>query len=180
MTEESSGNNAFLFELYTATAGDTEAQVSMFDIGTTLGLEKDDAGEIAQSLCIQGLAELKTLSGGIGITRQGLKELNISVAQNSDLSAFALGHDPVLESDSPGAEAVSHMIEEIKKNMATIKQPYSRIEEMIIDIKTIELQMLSPQPKTQIIREIFRSLHEAVKGQGQEDLSEMLEALISS
>ncbi|MFH2060212.1 MAG: hypothetical protein ABIJ59_15085 [Pseudomonadota bacterium] len=180
MTEENSNNNAFLFELYTATAGDTEAQISMFDIGTTLGLEKNDAGEIAQTLCIQGLAELKTLSGGIGITRQGLKELNISVASNSNLSAFTLGHDPVLEKNSPGSEAVNHVIEEIKKNMAAIKQPYPRIEEMIIDIKTIELQMLSPRPKTRIIREIFVSLRDSLNNQGQEELSTMLEAILSS
>ncbi|MFH2091551.1 MAG: hypothetical protein ABIJ31_04235 [Pseudomonadota bacterium] len=180
MTEEYSDRSGFLFELYTSTKGDPDAKVSMYDIGTTLGLEKEEAGEIAQTLCIQGLAELKTLSGGIGITRQGLEELNIAVGPNSDLSQISLGHEPVLEIDGAGFKAAVHMAEEIKNNMATLKQAYPQIEEMVIDIKTIELQMLSPKPKTRIIREIFRSIHDTIKDQGQEELFARLEALIQS
>jgi len=36
--------------LYTQTQGDTAKQVSMYDIGASIGLEKTDAGTMAESL----------------------------------------------------------------------------------------------------------------------------------
>ena len=68
----------FLTELYNSTDGDTSRQVSMYDIGGTLGLEKSSAGAVAEELIVDGYAELVTLSGGISITSNGLKELNIA------------------------------------------------------------------------------------------------------
>ena len=75
---------AFLYELYTMTRGDTSTQVSMYDIGKTLGLEKTAAGSMAESLFIQGFAELKTLSGGISITVEGLGALDIDLPGSPD------------------------------------------------------------------------------------------------
>lgn len=46
---------AFLYELCTQTGGDCDVQVSMYDIGTAVGLEKDDVELISQSLYIQDL-----------------------------------------------------------------------------------------------------------------------------
>ncbi|WP_299976973.1 hypothetical protein [Desulfobacula sp.] len=89
--------NAYLFELYTLTKGDPKAQVSMYDVGTGLGLEKTDAGAMAETLFIQGYAELKTLSGGIGITRQGLDLLQVKPVPESNPESLHLGTGPVLE-----------------------------------------------------------------------------------
>ncbi len=58
-----------------AAEGDTEAIVSMHDVGQALGFEKTDAGKMAEALYSEGYAELKTLSGGIGITSMGLQAL---------------------------------------------------------------------------------------------------------
>ncbi len=58
--------------------------------------------------------------------------------------------------------------------------PYENTEEIIIDIKTIEIQMLSPNPKTEIIREALRSLQKSLAGPEFKDLNANLEALIIS
>ncbi len=43
MSAENSSRQIFLQELYNRAEGDFEKEVSMYDMGTDLGLEKDDA-----------------------------------------------------------------------------------------------------------------------------------------
>jgi hypothetical protein len=168
---------SFLFEVYTMTDGDTEAQVSMYDVGKTLGLEDTEAGKIAEDLFIQGFAELKTLSGGIGITLLGLKALDIKVSSKQDES-LSLGDGIILEDQ--GKKAVEKIIQDIKDNIAQTKTLYKQLEEMVMDIKTIEIQMLSPNPKTSIIREVLRSLHKNLLDSGQDNLAAKMDTMINS
>ena len=86
MNEEEMISVAYLQELYNTTKGNTETQVSMYDLGPALGLEKTAAGKIAEDLMVLGFIELKTLAGGISITDEGLKKLGISPAPKEDLS----------------------------------------------------------------------------------------------
>jgi hypothetical protein len=178
MEIDSPESKAYLFELYTMTGGDTDIQVSMYDVGTTLGLEQSEAGTMAENLFIQGLAELKTLSGGIGITRQGLKVLDIKPAPKPGDEFLDLGKGPVLEDKN--IEAVNKILQDIKDSIASSTSAYPQIETLVIDIKTIEIQMLSPRIKTQIIREVLRSILSTLKDQGPEDLVDKLDALITS
>jgi hypothetical protein len=168
---------SFLFEIYTMTNGDTEAQVSMYDAGKTLGLEEAEAGKIAEDLFIQGFAELKTLSGGIGITLQGLKALDIKISLQHDAS-LSLGESIILEDQ--GKKAVEKIVQDIKDCITQTKTPYKQLEEIVMDIKTIEIQMLSPNPKTGIIREVLRSLHKNLSGSGQDDLAAKIDIMINS
>jgi hypothetical protein len=169
---------AYLFELYTMTQGDPEAQVSMYDVGATLGLEKTDVGAMAEDLFIQGFAELKTLSGGIGITRQGLDVLEVEEVPSPDKTVLKLGTGTVLKDQEQ--KTVEQVLQDIKTGLAQVKQPYAQLEEMVMDIKTIEVQMLSPQPKTAIIRETLRSLHQSMAAAGPKDLTSKLNSLITS
>ncbi len=169
---------AFLFELYTQTKGDTKKQVSTNDVGAVLGLENTDAGSMAQDLIIQGYAELKTLSGGIGITLQGLELLQIKIVPESNLKTLSLGSGPVLENQDK--KIVEKIIQDIKDSLTQTKNTYAQKEELVIDIKTIEIQMLSPSPKTKIIREVLRSLHKNFVTFGPEEVSKALNSLIIS
>ncbi len=54
--------------------GDGSVKVSMFDIGESLGLDRKLSLRTAEELIGTGLAEIKTLSGGIGITADGVTE----------------------------------------------------------------------------------------------------------
>ncbi len=178
MALETPEEKAYLQELYTMTQGDTEIQVSMFDVGTAVGLDKDAAGAMAEGLFIQGLAELKTLSGGIGITTEGLKALDISIPLDTDSADLSLGSDAVL--CNAGMEAAHFILGEIKDKIIHSLQSYDQIENIVIDIKTIDTQLLSSKPKTAIIREVFISLHETLKKTGPDDLVQKLAAITKS
>lgn len=168
---------AYLLELHTRTGGDINAQASMYEIGENLGLEKDEAGQMAESLFIQGYAELKTLSGGIGITNQGLEALDMKPEPGPGEENLSLGTARVLE--ERGRESLDKILEEIKKSIFGTATSYDDLEEIIMDIKTMEAQLLSPCPKTAILREILRSLLENVKDRNKE-LEARLTAMISS
>jgi hypothetical protein len=64
----------FLVELYHRTQGDASVKVSMFDIGESLGLDRKLSLRTAEELIGTGLVEIKTLSGIIGITTDGVTE----------------------------------------------------------------------------------------------------------
>ncbi len=65
-------NTAYLLELFQRTKGDARARVSMYDVGAALGMEKGAAGKTAEELIAAGWVEIKSLSGGIGITAEGI------------------------------------------------------------------------------------------------------------
>ncbi len=167
---------AYLHELNTMTGSDPDIQVSMYDVGTALGLDADTAGQLAETLFMGGYAELKTLSGGIGITPMGLDSLGLKVALDHD--ALSLGTDPVLTGS--GQEAVETILAEIKTHLASAPANYDPLEEAVMDIKTIEVQMLSPRPKTSVVREVLRSIHMSQAGEGNQDLWDRLGSLVNS
>ncbi len=168
---------AYLYELYTRTGGDPEAQISMYDVGESLGMERSDAASMAESLYVENFAELKTLSGGIGITREGLNLLEIKIPAVPGKS-LSLGKEPILGDE--GQNSLDKILLEIKKAVTDTKMSFPQIEEILMDIKTIEVQKLSPRPKTGIIREVLRSIHMNLEAQGPKDLTEKLKTLVSS
>ena len=168
---------AYLYELYTLTGGDPGAQVSMYDVGKALGMERNDAASMAESLYVESFAELKTLSGGIGITREGLNILEIKIPAAPG-EALSLGKAPILADE--GKNSLDKILLEIKKAVTDTKMSFPQIEEILMDMKTIEVQMLSPRPKTGIIREILRSIHLSLEASGPKGLTEKLKALVSS
>ncbi len=159
----------FLAKLYTLTQGDTAQQHSMYDVGAHLGLEKDLAGKIAEDLIGQGLVEIKTLSGGISITMQGVEAAQSMAGPAESPSEFSLGGGAIIE--APGRTAVDHILGAIKTHFSRNTTPYDQLEELVVDIKTIETQMLSPRPKTAVVRELLRSVQQALAKAGQSDMA---------
>ena len=68
----------------------------MYDIGGLLGMDRDTASSMAQELMGQQLAEIRTLSGGIGISADGAARIqNLMGPLASDSSKSAkLGMSP--------------------------------------------------------------------------------------
>ncbi len=168
----------YLEELSIRTQGDTTQQVSMFDVGEAVGLEKAEAGALAEDLIVQGWVELKTLSGGIGITSEGLELIRGPGAGKDTASAgLQLGDGPILA--FAGRQAVEKVLADIRAGVQCQTTSFERIEEMVIDVKTIEVQMLSARPKIGIIREVLRSLQAGLEGVGMTDLAATVDALIA-
>ncbi len=160
MAFQSPEEKVFLTELCTQAESDPTVQVSMYEVGQALGMEKDQIDMTAQSLFLQEYAELKTLAGGIGITDQGLRVLDVKPAPGyqPDQPPAALGPGPVLnDSDKTVLESV---VQEIREALPKADLPYSNFENIVIDLKTLDVQMLSGRPKTAIVREILWSVLE--------------------
>ena len=167
----------FLQELYKRAEGDFEVQISMYDLGADLGLEQDEAATLGQDLFIEGLAEMKTLSGGMGITQKGLDSLGIDITPKNATQGLSLGSGPVL--DDQEKIAVHELLDKLRTGLDSKAFPFDLIEEIIIDLKTIEVQMLSPNPKTLIIREIFKSISQKLQDRVPNELNLELKAIIS-
>lgn len=157
---------SFLLELHSMTGGDPEQQVSMYEIGERLGMDKETITPLSQDMMIDELLELKTLSGGIGITQSGLQALQSEglIAVSGPANTRQLSVGPVL--DENDIRVVEKILADIKGTLASSGTEYSQLEELVIDIKTIETQLLSPQPKTAVVKEIFRSLQTPLQKAG--------------
>ena len=168
----------FLRELYSMTSGDMGAQASMFDVGAAIGMDKASAGKTAEDLIGDGYVEVKTLSGGIGITQSGIEQVHADGGIASPAAeVLNLGSGPVLK--EKGRQAVDAIAKEVQAYIASHHTAYDQLADMVIDLKTIDVQLLSSKPRTAVIREVLLSLHDAVKSTGNEQLSETIGKVLS-
>ena len=153
----------FLIQLFGQTQGDVSIQVSMYDIGGLLGMDRDTASRVAQELMGQQLAEIRTLSGGIGISTDGAARIqNLMGPMASDTSeSEQLGDGPVLTSG--GQQAVVQVVSELKNQTGSLGLDFDTLGELMADLKTVEAQLNSSRPKTAIIRECLRSVLSVVE-----------------
>ncbi len=148
----------FLITLFEQTQGDVSIQVSMYDIGGLLGMDRKTASSVAQELMGRQLAEIRTLSGGIGISADGAARIqNLMGPPTSEASGSKqLDDAPVLTSG--GQQAVAQVVSELKDQTGSLGLDFDTLGELMADLKTMEAQLDSSRPKTAIIRECLRSV----------------------
>lgn len=156
MNSDEMTSASYLQELYDTTQGDPEVTVSMHDIGLAIGIEKSEAGRIAEELMVTGYIELKTLAGGIGITSDGLTSLGITPQPDQNETSLQLSSGADITSED--RQVIDTILGNIKNTMTAQNHEYQSIEQAVLDIKVIELHLLSPSPKTGVILALFRSL----------------------
>lgn len=164
INELSETGQQFLIRLFEQTRDDLSAQVSMYDIGGLLGLERDDASRVAEELMGLQMIEIKTLAGGIGISAAGsemVQELIGPLASGAGQSA-RLGDEPLLNSAS--RQALEQIVAEIKDQAGTLGLDFDALTELMADLKSIDAQLGSSRPKTAIIRECLRSVSGVLTG----------------
>ena len=158
----------FLVELYVQTQGDPSTTVSWFDIGETMGLDREASTRLAENLFGTGLAEIKTLSGGIGITADGVAEaqqLGTSITRKGD-PGLVLGNTVLNEA---ACQAVERIVADLKSQIGEKRLDFDSLAELMADLKSIDAQMSSPNSKTAIIRECFRSIIGVLQKTGDTD-----------
>ncbi len=177
LDEETAG--AFLYELYQQTEGDLEGQLSMHTVGEALGLDKDAAGALAQDLMMAELVELRTLAGGISLTEKGLAALRDKgmVAAGGPGEVEKLSGEEVLNEYDRGI--LDMVIAEIRTTVAEVEMGFEDLEAMVIDIKTIEVQLLSKAAKVAVIAAVLRSLQSSFSRLRQEKLAQKIENLLA-
>jgi hypothetical protein len=168
----------FLSELIRCTQGDLQAKISMYEVGAALGLGKTDAGKLAEEVIAEGWAEIKTLSGDIGLTPDGIAASGANAAGSEAPLGLSMGNGPVVQND--GLPAVEQILEQIQERLNGLSIPYDTLEEMVMDLKTARVQLLSPKPKTAIIKEVLRSLGDAMQNAGADDTAAQIQAMINT
>ena len=165
---------SFLAKLNDQTVGDQSAQVSMYDVGQALGLEKDQAGNIAEELIGMGLIEIRTLSGGIGITAEGQSHVQ-TPDQASAPDVDRLGPGPIM--NEADLTLVQSLLLQIKTDIREMGLSYDALEELMADLRTVDTQLLSPKPKTAIVRACLKSIGDTVASTGPGKYRERLRAV---
>jgi hypothetical protein len=170
----------FLIQLYEQTKGDLAAQVSMYDIGDQLGLERDIASTVAQELIGSMLVEIRTLSGGIGISADGLQMAQKLIGPSAaSADEFAkLDDTPLL--NASGRPAVDLIVSELKNQAGALGLDFETLAALMADLKTIDAQLGSPRPKTAIIRECLRSVLAVISNTGDNKIYDRIRTLVGS
>ena len=153
----------FLLYLYRETGGDPSVQVSMYEAGSALGFDREASSRVTEDLIGWEMVELRTLSGGIGISEKAIKEIEDSgLAANERADSLAtFGEDSII--DDHARQVVEQITAELKNRAGSLGLDFDCLSAVLADLKTIDAQLDSPQPKTAILRECFRSLKAALE-----------------
>ena len=168
----------FLLSVYKQTKGDPEAVVSMYDVGSELGIDRNAASRLAEDLMGWLMLEIRTLSGGIGITPSAVEEIEASGLGGSkpQAKALCLGTDPVMSTDV--RKAVERVTDALKQKVGSIGLPFDALAEVMADLKTVAAQFESSRPKTAIVRACFQSLKNTLDQAGAIDCAGLVAGLL--
>jgi hypothetical protein len=153
------------------TGGDQTAQVSMYEVGEMLGLDRDDAQNAAESLFGMDLIEIRSLSGGIGLMDNGAEACRRMAEGDAATGepGGCLGTDPVLsDTDLAHTERITA---KLKFHAGEQSWTFEALTDLMADLKTIDAQMLSSRPKTAVIRECFQSIAAVLENSGAAELA---------
>jgi DNA-binding MarR family transcriptional regulator len=176
MPLDNEAQKAFLLELYRDSNADPGAQRSMYVLGEKIGLDKAAAKRTAEDLIGMGLVEIRTLSGGVGITEEGITAARQAGAGPEDENSLTLGDGTWI--DDRNRQSLASLIKTLQQAVAKAGASYSGLEEMVIDIKTMEVHLLSTRPKTAVIRELLRALQASFSAFGDRSTAGMIERII--
>lgn len=165
MKELDESGRQYLLQLFEQTNGDTGAQVSMYDVGGVLGLDHDNSGRVAETLIGLQLVEIRTLSGGIGISAEGAAEVKnlMGGAVSTGEITGQLSDQPIMDAQS--CQAVQRTADALKAQTGNLGLDFDGLSELMADLKTIDAQLGSSRPKTAILRECLRSIKEILEAQ---------------
>ena len=168
----------FLLGLFDAVDGDASAKTSLYDVGESLGMDRDRANYVATELIGNGYAEIKTLSGAIGITDEGVAvALDFGAGGGGGgAGGVRLGDGPVM--DDASKEACDAITAGLKSESAKLGLDFDAMSEMAADLKTIDAQLNSPRPKTAIIRECFLSVRAVLQKAGAKEAAGRIDGFI--
>lgn len=161
MSIDTPEKDRFLQELFRTSGGNSDTQISMYQIGDSLGFSKSEVSALSEDLIIDGLVELRTLSGAVSITPEGLAALGITAETDTASALPRLSGEKVLTGDD--RQLLVDLINKTKQCTFGNDTELSALEELLIDLKTIEVQLLSDRPKTAIIRAVLLSMLDGLR-----------------
>lgn len=148
----------FLEDLYARTGDDAGAQISMYELGAAMGLEREESRITAEDLMAAGLLEIRTLSGGVALSEAGRALFSDNDAGETDSEDERLGG--VSPMDTRQRELVEQTLTRLKADIGSLDLAFETLAEMVADVRTIEAQLASPRPKTAAVRVCLEGLRD--------------------
>ncbi len=156
---------SLLAEIDRRSAGALDVVVSMYEAGGQLGMGRQQSARVAEKLLADGLLELRSLSGAVALTPNG-REAAAALAPSDDGAPPGLGDGPLL--DETRQQAVTDLLADLKRRTGSMGLAFEALSELVADLKTVEVQLTSPRPRTAIVRACFESIHETLQTAGDE------------
>ena len=158
----------FLAGLIQAAEGDPGASVDMYQVGTTLGLDKEETRRLGEELIGRWLVEIKNLSGAVGVTEEGLKVaagLGLTVVEAGPEAGEVLKTEPVAGTDlelslltPKAASALRDLAARLLAKVDTAELDQETRFELTSDLCCLTSQLGSPRPKAGVVKEVLLSL----------------------
>mgnify|MGYP001816181537 CR=1 FL=1 len=178
ISELDESGQQFLIQLFEQVGGDSSAQASMYDVGEGLGLNRNTSSRVAETLMGLELVEIRTLSGGIGISAEGANEVMRLTGKVPQTDGSPGKLTDQLLMDPVSTQGVEQAAGELKSQTGNLGLDFDGLSELMADLKTIDAQLGSSRPKTAIIRECLRSIKEVLEGGGNNDGLVKIRALL--
>lgn len=166
----------FLEALHAQTGDDTDQQVSMYDLGAVIGLDRDQSTTTAEDLMAEGLLEIRTLSGAVALSQDGQALFRTAAADAGTAAADRLGQRSPMDEHQRGL--VEQLLATLKAETGKQSFDYEAMAEMVADVRTIEAQLTSPRAKTAVVRSCLEALRELAGTQASPQWQARLEAML--
>lgn len=167
----------FLLRVFEAAGGDAVAQVDMYALGESAGLDRTAARKLAENLIGWGLVEIRTLAGGISLSPDGIEFLQEAGMAGGGVPAEApLGVAPVLDAGDRGR--VETLLADLKARAGERSWHFSALDEFMADLKTMEAQLASPRPKSAVMRGCLQSIADNLADCGSRENLERVRRLL--
>lgn len=174
----------FIRKLWELTGGDEGKSISMSYIGKELEFGRDLTRKIVQYLRGEGLIVEVTMEGNIGISHKGIVEveaalnnpdkpthyfppaniIHINQMTNSNIQQASPEATQVVTFEESKYEELIEVIISLKESIDQLGLEPQQKSELQADIKTMETQTSSPNPKPTIITECLGSIKRILEG----------------
>jgi hypothetical protein len=170
---------AFLIELNRRVGGEPGRAGSLYEVGATLGLGREEARRLAEDLLGRGFLEIESLGGAVALTEEGLAQAGPAesagggqaeevVAERLTLSLGPGGARAELAVLSPTAVAgLRELAAGLMMALGGLAPASGPAQEAAADLAGLTAQLGSPRPKAGAVRELLLSLTRLLAGQGE-------------
>jgi hypothetical protein len=175
----------FLQALYEGTEGRTSSQLPMWQLGESLGMEREQVSDIVEYLANQGLVQRRSFGGVIAISHAGVVEIeqalsdpetptehfppiiNITTVGTMIGSQIQQGSHGSRQSQSQFQVDIGKLqafTRHFRENLPRLELSARDKAESEADLATLEAQAVSGRPKISIVRESLQSLRNILEG----------------
>ena len=176
----------FLHSVYNLSNADENTDIQSYQLGQNLGFSDDFTSKVIRYLDKEGLIGFKEDSGCvIGISHKGIIEVERALSKPEEsteyfppaINIIQIGEmkDSQIIQSSPDAlqvkkndkeliDKLKDLIEFAKKNLDKLELKKPEEQELQTEIQTIDIQLSSPKPKKNILKECVFSIRRIAEG----------------